>query len=205
MKKILIYTLEKTGTNFLAFCFYPFPKDITTTHNKHKKETLGEAINYKDYDVFVSLRNPKDTIISSLEGMVDEFPIEFSEDQLVDSVQKLINRHTVYFNDILRNEDFYIMKFEDFTTNTKSVFLKLIKDMNFHQDLEKIVRNNPLYNEPLRYILQNKSTNKQRFPRVKNKTDREKFYKIFDLESISPQLTDLEELYNKVLDRYNSQ
>jgi hypothetical protein len=207
MKKILIYTLEKTGTHFLLVSFDYFIKDITITHNKHKKHTLGEDINYKEYDVFVSLRNPKDTIISSLQGMVDEFPTEFSKEQLTDATQKLINRHIIYFIDILEHEDFYILKFEDFTINIKDVLLKLIKDKNFQPKmlLENIVKNNPFYNDPLKYILQNKSLDKNRFPRVKYKKDTEKFYEIFDLEGIKTQLTDVEHLYNKVLYRYNSQ
>jgi hypothetical protein len=207
MKKILIYTLPKTGTHFLAFCFGPFLKDITMTHDKNKKHTLGEEINYKEYDVFVSLRNPKDTIISSLQATADRSHIEFSKEQLTDATQKLINEHIIYFIDILENENFYILKFEDFTINIKDVLLKLIKYKNFQTMvvMEDIVKNNPLYNDPLKYIRQNKSLDKNRFPRVKYKTDTEKFYKIFDLEDIKTQLTYVEYLYNKGLYRYNRQ
>ena len=199
-EKIMIYTLPRTGSNFLSHCFYLFCPTVIITHNKNKIGTDGEAINYKDYDVFVSLRKPKDALSSNLYA---NNPI--SKEQVDYNINKLINENIEYFQIILRNQNFYIMKFEDFTTDTKNVFLKLQKDKNYSTEVKKIINNYPFFKDPLKTILNKKETNPDRYPRIKDEAKLQKFEDIANSETVKSQLVYLEKLYDQVLDRYNSQ
>jgi hypothetical protein len=199
-KKTMIYTVTRTGSNFLAQAFFVFCPTVILTHNKDRLGTDGKEIDYKEYDVFVSLRKPKDTLLSNLYA---DNPI--SEEQIEYAINKLINKNIEYFNIVLRNPEFYIMKFEDFTTDTKNVFLKLQKDKNYDVSVKRTINNYPFYNHPLETILENKDTDPIRYPRIKDKAKLEKFENIVNSESVKSQLVDLEKLYDQVLERYNSQ
>ena len=199
-KKTMIYTVTRTGTNFLAHAFFVFCPTVILTHDKNRLGTDGEEIDYKEYDVFVSLRKPKDTLLSNLYA---DNPI--SEEQIDYALNKLINKNIEYFTIILTNPEFYIMKFEDFTTDTKNVFLKLQKDKNYDVSVKKTINNYPFFNHPLETILENKDTDPIRYPRIKDKAKLEKFENIVNSEKVKSMLVDLEKLYDRVLDRYNSQ
>lgn len=199
-KKTMIYTVERTGTNFLAQAFFVFCPTVILTHDKNRLGTTGEAIDYKEYDVFVSLRKPKDTLLSNLYA---NDPI--SEEQIQYAVNKLINKNIEYFNIVLRNPEFYIMKFEDFTTDTKNVFLKLQKDKNYDLTVKRKIKSCSFFNHPLKTILENENTDRMRYPRIKDEARLEKFDNIVNSESVKSQLVDLEKLYDQLLERYNSQ
>jgi hypothetical protein len=199
-EKTMIYTLTRTGSNFLAQAFFVFCPTVIITHDNNRLGTNGEKIDYKEYDVFVSLRKPKDTLLSNLYA---DNPI--SKEQINYAINKLISINTEYFNIVLRNPEFYIMKFEDFTTDTKNVFLKLQKDKNYDVSVKRTINNYPFFNHPLETILENKNTDRRRYPRIKDKEKLEKFDNIVNSESVKSQLVDLEKLYDQVLERYNRQ
>lgn len=199
-KKTMVYTLPRTGTNFLAQCFYIFCPTVMSTHDKDRLNTYGEKIDYKEYDVFVSLRKPKDALLSNL---YTYNPI--STEQIKYAINKYIYENTEYFITILKNKDFYIMKFEDFTEDAKNVFLKLRKDKNYDLVVERTINNYPFFDNPLKTLLENKDTDLSRFPRTKDKASLEKFEEIVNSESVESQLFYLQDLYDQLLERYNSQ
>jgi hypothetical protein len=199
-KKALIYTIPRTGTNFLSFGLNVICPQVFMTHDHTKKGTVGEKINIKDYDVFVSLRKPKDSLQSNL---LADNPI--SEEEIYIRVNHNIDENIKYFNIVLENKSFYIMKFEDFTTDTKNVFLKLCKDKKYHPYTEKIINTHKFFEDPMSFIKTNKEADLTRYPRIKNKEKVEQFRKIVNSETVKSQLVYLENLYDQVLDRYNSQ
>lgn len=204
MKPILLYTLERTGTNFASYCFYHISNDTITTHNKSKAFTTGKDINYKDYKVFVTVRNPKETLISSLLFMISEY--RHQEDITADA-KNLIDKQIVYFNDILDNENFYILSFEDFTTKTKDIFIKLAIDNNLLeiQKTKTKIKDNPFFDDPLSEILNSPTTDKKRYPRDKDYKGIEDVQKTLELKEIKEYLSISESLYNKIIDRYRKQ
>jgi len=97
------------------------------------------------------------------------------------------------------------MKFEDFTTDTKNVFLKLQKDKNYDLSVKRKIKSCSFFNHPLETILENENTDQMRYPRIKDEARLEKFDNIVNSESVKSQLVDLEKLYDQLLERYNSQ
>jgi hypothetical protein len=204
MKPILVYTLERTGTHFVSHCLNHIFNDVITTHDKSKDSTIGTDINYKDYKVFVTIRDPKKTLTSSLIFGINENEYGHEED-LTFVAKQLIDRQIVYFNDILDNENFYILSFEDFTTKTKDIFIKFAIDNNLSEIQKTKIKNNNFFDNPLSEILNSLTTDKRRYPRDKSDKGVENVQKTLELKEIKEYLSISESLYNKVIDRYNKQ
>lgn len=206
MKPPLLYTLERTGTNFVSYCFNHLYPNIINTHDKNKNNTSGNDIDYRDYSVFVTVRNPTDTLRSSLLYMIEENQqVDFSDEMIFLSCKELIDRQIFYFKDILDHSDFYIMSFEDFTSNTRNVFLKLASDNNFPEAKIINIQNKSFFENPLDEILSNSTSDKTRFPREKSYIGKDKVDKALELKEIQDYFSLAQSLYIQVMDRYKNQ
>lgn len=199
-KKALIYTIPRTGTNFLSYAFNVICPKVVMTHDYNREGTFGEKIKIEEYDVFVSLRKPKDSLESNL---IADNPI--SKEEIDERIDHLINENIKYFNIILENKNFYIMNFEHFTVNTKNVFLKLQEDKGYHPYTRETINTSEFFKNPISFINQDKEADLTRYPRAKDEEKLKKFREIANSEIVKSQLVDLEKLYYQVLDRYNIQ
>jgi len=161
MKPPLIYTIERSGKHFINYCFdYLFNDSVISTHDKTRKNTLGEHIDYKNYKVFATIREPKNIIISELNLIYEMKPnivyekkeIVFREEYLIERTKLLLDIQKAYFNDLIDNKDFYIMPFKFFTKDTKQFFLKLATDNCLSQEMVDKINTDLFFNNPLEHI-----------------------------------------------------
>ena len=77
----LIYTIERSGTNFICHGFNYIFLNPVSTHDKNKKFTFGEDIDYKKYRVFSTIREPKELLLSEIYALYEQLP-EFSLEEV---------------------------------------------------------------------------------------------------------------------------
>jgi hypothetical protein len=202
-KPPLIYTIERSGTNFISYAFSHIFVNPISTHNKNKKFTNGEDIDYKDYDVFATIRDPKEIIISDIYVLYEEnFDFSPSSSEIVYIAKKNCKLQENYLNDLIENKNFYIMPFEYFTKDTYKFFIKFSDENNFSDDQKQKIQNFIFFKDPLGTILQDKRTDKKRYPRVYKEGIREYIKNSLELEDMPDVLNKINKLYNILLKRY---
>lgn len=201
LKPPLIYTIQRSGTHFIAHCFnYLFDRPIVT-HNKNKKHTTGESINYKDYKVFATIREPKEIIISELTIIYENGETIFHEESLIKKIDELLNIQEIYFNDLINNKDFYIMPFKIFTNDTKKFFIRLARENNFLSKQRETIRIDLFFKTPLEHILKY-SKEDQRYPRKNNIKVKDQIEELVEKLSLLGYFDYVNSLYQILEERY---
>lgn len=199
----LIYTIERSGTNFISYAFSHIFVNPINTHNKNKKFTDGEDIDYKDYDVFATIRDPKEIIISDIYVLYEENP-DFSPlpTEIVYIAKKNCKLQEKYLNDLIENKNFYIMPFKYFTKDTHKFFIKFADENNFSDIQKQKIEDFDFFKNPLLTISQDKRTDKKRYPRVYKEDIREYINNSLELEDMPDVLNKINKLYDVLLKRY---
>lgn len=203
MKPVLIYTLPKTGSNFLVWCFRQVFENVVMTHDKDREYTNGKEINYKSYYVFVSVRKPQDTIKSSLLAIIEQDKAIPEQEILVREIEVLIEKQTNYFIDILNNKKFFIMIFESFTRNFKATLFKIMDNKNnkFLVMRKDILKKSLSLENALEAIIEEGREDTIRYPREKSLLGEKEIDMALKNQIIKEKLIALEELYQRVLNR----
>lgn len=203
-KDPLIYTIERSGTNFIAYCFNHIFPNIIVTHNKNKKFTDGEDIDYKDYKIFATIRSPRDIVVSEIYSLHEDFPnFSTTTDEFIRRAEGFLSKQKAYLKDLIDHEDFYIMPFEYFTRDTYNFFVRLAQENNFSGIQYLKIKDNNFFKDPLKTILENDLIDKKRVPRDYKDAIRNHIQDSMYLQPLQKSLLEADAMYNILLKRYN--
>lgn len=203
-KPPLIYTIERSGTHFISYCFNHVFLNPINTHNKNKKFTYGEDIDYKNYKVFATIRDPKDIVISEMYTLYEEFEsFRPNNEEFVYKAKQFLNKQKDYLYDLIEHKDFYIMPFKYFTEDTYTFFVRLAKENSFSDVKYSQIINNSFFKNPMIEILQDESSNKLRFPREYKEKIRTHIKECMELEDLPEKVEEINKLYRVLLKRYD--
>lgn len=202
-KPPLIYTIERSGTNFISYCFNHIFLNPINTHNKNKKFTTGQDINYKEYKIFATIRDPKDIVVSEIYTLYEQFPnFSLTDTEFIYKAKQLLNKQKYYLNDLINHKDFYIMPFEYFTKDTYNFFIKLAQENHFSGIQYLKIKENDFFKNPLKIILENESIDKIRYPREYKDQLKKHIEESMNLEDLPNIIDEMNKLYNILLKRY---
>jgi hypothetical protein len=201
--KIFLYTLEGTGTNFMSTCLSELFKNTVVSHNKDEAYKYNRKINYKEYNVYSTIRNPKESLFSIMYLGYEKNSFTTLDEEIID-VERLIKKQEAYMNELIDNKDFYIMPFEYFTKDTKNFFLKLIKENEIPDLFYNEVLNNNFFKDPLANILSYGKVNKKRYPREKNIHMKIRFEELSEISNIKNKIEENNKLYEQLKQRYDN-
>lgn len=200
----LIYTIERSGTNFICHCFNYIFLNPVSTHDKNKKFTFGEDIDYKKYRVFSTIREPKELLLSEIYSLYEQLPdFSLTESELIYKAKQILTKQTEYLKDLINHEDFYIMPFEYFTKDTYSFFIRLAEENSFSNIQKQKIDYYDFFKNPLADISESSTANKIRYPREYKKEIREYIEKCLKLQELSESIGQVKDLYNILIKRYD--